>query len=448
MGRTMRRVTPLVLVCAGIAAPGPARANGRPAATVSVALERTPGRRVLLGTTFGLLVSPDGGGNWRWICEPAVYVGGTTGEYDPRYLVSARGTLFAALSSGLSISRDGGCSWELAGPPLRGAWIKDIAQSPIDPQVLYVVTATTAVANGLFVTRDDGRTFSPVGAADPVAFYWRVVAAGGDAWASGYTEVGGGRARLWRYRGQDGTVMGIEHRGLEQALPQILLFGASQQRPGQLFLLGHAAGGDTLFRSDDGGESWSARFAAPAIPAALLDGRETLWLATPKGLQVSTDAAASLRVISRLSLGCLGERDGVLYACGSNALGMALGRSSDGGTSFVSVLRLQDIAGPALCPAGSATRDRCDPLWPTLAMQIGAQSSQADGGAGGGAAPARSRGIRSPSAKGSSADAGSPGGGASSGAAGCQVGHVLALGAVVVLLLALLGALLGRRQGV
>jgi hypothetical protein len=57
------------LIVALAAAAGTAEANGRP--PQSVKLEFRPGseQQMLLGVTFGLMVSNDDAATWRWICE-------------------------------------------------------------------------------------------------------------------------------------------------------------------------------------------------------------------------------------------------------------------------------------------------------------------------------------------------------------------------------------------
>src|SRR5215471_11060643 len=131
--RPVRFVLAISLVCAA----APAFGNGRPAASVSSALAPDPNPKIGIGATFGLLLSNDGSSDWRWVCEPAIYVGGPPGQDDPRYRITPAGTIIAGLSTGLSASRDGGCSWQMAGGALAGAWIKDLAVSPADPRTIY-----------------------------------------------------------------------------------------------------------------------------------------------------------------------------------------------------------------------------------------------------------------------------------------------------------------------
>src|SRR5438477_493782 len=86
----------------------------------STRIERAP-----VGSLLG-----KAGGKWGWICDEAITAGAPIGAEAPRFAVSMEGTLYAALSFGLAVSRDGGCSWRLAGAPLQGAWVKDVAFDP------------------------------------------------------------------------------------------------------------------------------------------------------------------------------------------------------------------------------------------------------------------------------------------------------------------------------
>src|SRR5437660_10451532 len=125
MLRSIRVGLPVVALLSALALAGPARANGRPPETKTTTTEQSPGQRLCIGATFGLLASSDLGTTWQWICEPSIYVGGLAGAYDPIYVISPTGTLFAGLTSGLSVSRDQGCTWQLASG-LANQLIRDV----------------------------------------------------------------------------------------------------------------------------------------------------------------------------------------------------------------------------------------------------------------------------------------------------------------------------------
>src|SRR5438105_3671045 len=64
--------------------------------------------RIIVSTTFGLLLSDDDGANFRWVCEQAV-----TQSTALLYQVGPPPThaLFAASLTGISFSVDEGCNW-------------------------------------------------------------------------------------------------------------------------------------------------------------------------------------------------------------------------------------------------------------------------------------------------------------------------------------------------
>ena len=433
----MRWVLAITLVCAA----GPAFANGRPAATVSTALAPSPGQKAAVGATFGLLLSNDASSDWRWVCESAIYVGGPAGQDDPRYRISPAGTILAGLSTGLSVSRDGGCSWRMAGAPLAGAWIKDLAVSPADSNTIYAVTATTAAANGLFISRDDGATWNAVTPLDSVAFYYRVVPIGADAWLSGYDELPpAGHIHLWKYTDATHAVTPVNPTGLTGISPPLLVFGAA---PGFLYVQGKLNGMDTIFKSTDDGASFTPVFSTTTVRAAVLDTDGTLWLSTDMGIKKSIDGGANWATgATNRQYTCLAKRGATLYGCALNTSGFAYGESSDG-SAWAELLKFQNIAGVLSCAPGTLTHDMCEALWPGLQMQLGIGDVDAsvmdDGGSPDGAAGHGGSG-------GSGGAGGNPVGAAPDGGCSCSVGGGFALGAGLMLALAVLGAVLGRQR--
>ena len=431
----------ITLMCAA----GPAGANGRPAATVSTALGPSPSQKAAVGATFGLLLSNDASSDWRWVCESSIYVGGPPGQDDPRYRITPAGTILAGLSTGLSISRDGGCSWRMVGTPLAGAWIKDLAVSPADSNTLYAVTATTAAQNGLFISRDDGVTWNAVTPLDSVAFYYRVVPIGADAWLSGYDELPpAGHIHLWKYTDATHSVTEVPPTGLGGvAPPPLLVFGAAQ---GLLYVQGKQSGNDTIFKSTDGGATFAPVFSTATIRAAVLDEAGTLWLATDGGIKSSTDGGAhwTTGATNRMYT-CLGKRGATLYGCALNTSGFAFGESSDG-LAWAEVMKFQNIAGVLSCAPGTLTHDMCESMWPGLQMQlgigdvdaaVGGDASMSDGAAGSGGHAG---------AGGAGGAGGNPAAGTPDSGCTCSVGGSFALGAGLMLALAVLGAVLGRQR--
>jgi hypothetical protein len=115
--------------------PAAASAHGRIPAPVSITRGPAGSNGLLIGTTFGGVISTDGGSSWRWICEESIGYGG---NLDPAFVWSPAGTLFLPSYDGLYVSRDRGCSFDLhpsIGPNLSSA-------AAVDPRDANVIFAT------------------------------------------------------------------------------------------------------------------------------------------------------------------------------------------------------------------------------------------------------------------------------------------------------------------
>src|SRR5207248_1134705 len=66
--RCLRSLLLGVTLALAVALPLRARANGRPAAAIDITFDPAASR-IIVGNTFGGLVSDDGGASWRLICE-------------------------------------------------------------------------------------------------------------------------------------------------------------------------------------------------------------------------------------------------------------------------------------------------------------------------------------------------------------------------------------------
>jgi photosystem II stability/assembly factor-like uncharacterized protein len=147
-------------------------------------------------------------------------------------------------SDGVLKSEDGGTSWEAANRGLANLNLQDIAVSPVSPDIAVAAGAV----GGLFRTTDGGESWSAVRGIEQVSSLAflpdgsRVLA-------------GDRRGRLTTLRDAGttkGRVLTLE-RG--DALTAITI-GAAPDSPGSLFV---ATASGRLFRSDDGGRSYSRR---------------------------------------------------------------------------------------------------------------------------------------------------------------------------------------------
>ncbi len=136
------------LLVLGLAAT--ASANGRDPYTSTINFQRTNDQHIVAGMTFGLVESKDGGATWNWMCEKAVGYGG---QYDPDYVFSSTGALFATTFDGLKVRRDG-CTFAATPPGMT--FVSKVEQGP-NGTIYYA--AADQNDGKIYKSTDDGATF-------------------------------------------------------------------------------------------------------------------------------------------------------------------------------------------------------------------------------------------------------------------------------------------------
>jgi len=385
--------------CLAALCPALAFANGRAPLTNGVRFRPGDPQSIYVSTTFGLLISHDDGCSFRWVCEQNI---GYAGTFDPEYRIARDGTIFATTFSGLRVSRDGGCSFATAtsdtpaGDPGRiaDAWIAAIDIAPTGD--VWVATADSGKPNDVYRSTDNARTFRSAGLLSP-SIWWKSVAVAPSRaqriYATGYqvagTLAGGGQRPPTTHlevsddtgaRWQESPLTGVTFG----AMPQVLVLGVDPQNPDIVLLSSLLANapGDRLYRSSDGGMTWTDVLdtTSPIVDLVALPGGSVLVAtlgagAVGAGSFRSTDHGASFQpMTSPPQLACIGQRgDGAVFGCGANwePDGKAVARSSDGLT-WNKVFQFVELAGPLACPAGTAQQDTCAGRWPALQQQFGA----------------------------------------------------------------------------
>jgi photosystem II stability/assembly factor-like uncharacterized protein len=352
-------------------------ANGRFPASNEVGFQSGNPRRLLLETTFGVVISEDGGQTWYWECEDALGYGGT---FDPVLTSSASGAIFAGLFTGLAITRDGGCNWIPVGDPLVKQWVSDITIGP--DGTVWAGTATGGNPNDVFVSHDDGVTFAHANL--PLAQGWvrRVRVAPTDArriYVAAYrvddsADAGSAYISLF-FRSDDGgqTWMSMPAAG---NFPGLQLLYVSPTDENVLFA-DVTQGPEMLLRSADGGGTWTP-VLHPSNHIAMVvsqpDGIHYLAANPMDSASFSSDDGGQNWTLGTkatvMNYGALGP-DGTIFVCANNwdPDRFALGKSTDG-VNFTPVFRFNQMSGPLACPAGTMQHDTCAPMWPTLSSQF------------------------------------------------------------------------------
>ncbi|HMJ55047.1 MAG TPA: hypothetical protein VK540_23385 [Polyangiaceae bacterium] len=148
-----------------------AKANGRfPRGEHLIEFPSDP-NHLLLGATYGLLNTDDGGKNWYYICETGFSLyppptptdpSGYTG--DPLLAVTADNSVLVGVQTWITKSSDRACNWAkvFEGPSKES--IDDIAVAPSNKNIA-VALVRPVLAGGIRVyeTTDGGATWAPIG---------------------------------------------------------------------------------------------------------------------------------------------------------------------------------------------------------------------------------------------------------------------------------------------
>jgi hypothetical protein len=354
-----------------------AHANGRAPASNAVRFRPGDTQAIYVGTTFGMLVSTDGC-QFYWLCEDNIGFGGA---FDPAYAVTASGAILAGTFQGLRVSRDGGCSFT---PVHSELYIDAVALGPTGD--VWIGTAEAGSGNLLLHSSDDAASFAAAGGLPGTMWFESIAVAPSNPMriyvAAFQISSGTMPPTAHLFRSDDGGASWTELSlaGVQFASSPHLRIGAVDPHdPDTVFVISlgsNAVTGDRVYRSNDAAVTLSDVLDTPHVTADLvIRANRDIVVATPFDSSfVSRDGGATFQpLVAAPQLACLGERDGVLYGCGSNytADPQALTSSVDEAT-WHRVLRFELIAGPLDCPSGTFENDICDDqMWRTFSQQLG-----------------------------------------------------------------------------
>ncbi len=390
-----RLLTALVATLAVLATPSPSSANGRFPNAQHVWRSPSDGTMVLRATWGFAFVRP--AATPRWACEDALGYGG---EFDPPFVIDARGGVWLGLYDGLVRVSPDRCGITRL-PALQGENVADLDASPDGRHLVLVentlfTSATRSVVARLWRSDDGGDTWGPTAAVIRDALLDTVEMSRSDPQRVYMTGREARSAGVRFLRSDDG---GAQFRGLEPDwsadAESAFIAGVAPDDPDRVFvrvvLRPAAAGGaldvSALYRSDDGGERWRRvrTFSGPMAGFALHDDGRTVWAGGPDpldGLQRSRDGGETWESLPRLPLRCLRWAGGALYACldAARSPEAALARSDDLGESFSPMLDPCDLRPGTGCTAGTDPAAVCASLLSSTRAFLGCPRAPRDAG--------------------------------------------------------------------
>ncbi len=348
-----------------------AAANGRyPASTqVVFSTDSADPALVVVRTTYGLLVSRDGGATWRWVCEDALGVPSVSVE-DPSIALTANDALLVGLFEGLEVSQDAsggaahalGCDFGCVGGPLAGQSIVDLAGVPGSPHTALALSSTyvwdDAGDNATLDTRvwhtpDDGVDWSQVGAAfDPTVSVTTLDVAASDPrrlYLSGTRAFGAGRTASLFVSTDGGGTWTERPLPFDPATEVSVYIGAVDPRDADRVYV-RSSGVSRLFVTSDAGQSFEVPLALTGQMlgfALSADGTEVyagsiedgLLVGSAAGVAADVAGALAFRKTSSIHVQCLATRGPALWACSDTTSGFSVGVSVDDGATFTPKLR-------------------------------------------------------------------------------------------------------------
>jgi len=367
----VRRVTIAAAAGALVFSGAPrAMGNGRFPAANQIAFSPSDSGLVVLRTTFGIVLSHDGGANWNWLCEDVLGVISSSNA-DPVLALSARSIVAApSPANGLVVSPDTGCAWNTAGDPLRSELVKDLVVKPGAPDTVLALTSTYARDAGadggpgysqhVYGSADDGASWSPLAASiDPSAPATSIEVAASDAarvYVSAVRGANGARTASLFVSSDFGASW------TERSVPidpnsesEIYVAAVDPMNADRVYVrtLGRPS---RLLVTSDAGETYQAALSlsGPMLGFALSpDGSKVFAGSVEDGLFEAARDSLAFQQVSPIHVQCLATHGADLWACSDEPSGFIAGVSSDDGRTFAARAHL--LAQPVIaCAAGSS----------------------------------------------------------------------------------------------
>lgn len=351
----------VVTVCAaGALDAAPARAHGTYPAASQMVIDAENPDRFMLRTSLGILRTEDAGRTWAWICLPAY---GALSIEDPYLAMTDWNTILVGREMGLSVSRDGGCTFESVGDFVDQK-VKQIVHAA-KSNLLFAITANWNAPNGVYVSSDGGASWMLAGPMRAGMMLSKILIAPSDeqrVYVAGIeaTESGAQVPQTVVYYSPDGGQTWEEIAfELGAAESSFNLLGVDPVRPEVVYATASSNRATRVLRSVDGARTWRevARSQYGFLEfTASGDGRRIFLGSDFSGLFRSEDGGESFeRVPEDHFVHCLHMRGDEVWMCpGYVTTDYELGVSEDDGSTFKPVLRFESFRGGNLDVASCA----------------------------------------------------------------------------------------------
>ncbi len=356
-----------------------ARANGRYPAASLVAFDPGDPAHFIVGATFGLLESTDRGKTFRWSCESEL---GVSGAQDLSVAITANRSTVVAKLDGVLTTPDG-CSF-YAPPELDHKSMGDLSSSRSAPHQVFGFYSLSRDDGG-FDSRivrsiDDGHSFEPLG--QPLAtdlYPLTIDVAPSDpmrVYLSARLGSTGDYASILM-RSKDGGVT-FESSDVPESAQHDLAFIAAVHPldPDRVYLRVYDPLGTRVWMSDDGGVTFRKVFTGmdQIYGFAVAPVGDEIALGGPgDGIWVGASDGTGLEHRSDVQPNCLGWSVDGLYACADQKLAaFSIGRSTDRGTTFETLLRFDGLCGYTGCGADTLAGMTCPADWELVSRTVDA----------------------------------------------------------------------------
>ncbi len=352
--------------------PQRAEANGRYPEANQLVVGPTNPDRILVRVTFGMVVSQNGGADWRWVCEQSI---GFSDVFDPPVALLQGEVVLAGLQTRLSQSADFGCGFTPAEPSLfSDRYVIDVTAERAAPQNGWAVSTNGldgSLDTQVFFTTNAGVSWASAG--PPLDPNFRAVTI--DVAPSNPNRVyvsglmGVAYEPVMMVSDDAGQTWSVrDNLGVDGA-PYIGAIDPNDED--RVYVRAPGNDVDTLYLSTDGGASFQSIVERPGrmLGFALSQDGSRIAIGGPTfGIESADAFDLQFTQRSTASARCLTFHGPGLFVCGDEAQdGFTVGTSTDEGATITPLFNLAELL-PLECEPTAST---CDDFWPGTQSLLG-----------------------------------------------------------------------------